>query len=775
MIGWGRDEESAGDTVPVTRISADIDDPAISMAVENIKARTALTARSRWQSLKVSSFKVNEMLESVKSFNEKNFGKRVAQNTDFVSKEKDNYSTPKVTRLLYIDPDGNFRSTWDIIQVAVLFYLAWVTPYRVAFDAAAYGYAFWFEFIVDVYFVYDVFLNFITGYWKDIEVTSILVSDPLAVAWNYATSWLIIDVVACAPIDLVTRAVQHKLGCSFHLEGCNNDHDTGNVTGGALKLLKLLRIFRLLKLLRLFRVSRLLARYQNTLIYYDSFISVGRVNLLVILISHWLGCLYGLMYEEFSEGQPRPARWLLSVYWAVQTITSVGYGDVPATNSYSQVVAIVTMLVGIVMCSWIMTNVMAAMNPDSSARRFRERLQYVLSYLKNNQLPAGVAKRVITFYRWQNMNQFDEKSVLADLPVQLRKDIFDNLYTDVLADVPIFKGCSNQFMTEVCLRMSPVSYPQFHPVYCQGELGVDMYFITKGGVAVILNPMPHNPTQEEIIRLVESCMELAQGSFFGETAVLHFTTRLETCITTRSSTMLTLGLNDMEELCQLSFEFKAELMTIAFERMRRNRIKLEMCQWIVREMGLDPSDLLMGEELVSSDLADTHRYAGRSSQVKYAPLWEEMVLERVRSSTLASVPKIFTAVQRLGNQADANSSRISAMEEWLQSLDSEGERGGAGHPANPDTSPTPLGDGPKEVARPGPVEPRSVRATATIFGGTYLDRGEAGAGIDTAPGMSKRSEGTLDMKEVGRRLQSLEDKLDRLIALQLTAAASKPL
>jgi len=58
MNGWGRDEESAGDTVPVTRISADIDDPAISMAVENIKARTALTAHSRWQSLKVSSFKV---------------------------------------------------------------------------------------------------------------------------------------------------------------------------------------------------------------------------------------------------------------------------------------------------------------------------------------------------------------------------------------------------------------------------------------------------------------------------------------------------------------------------------------------------------------------------------------------------------------------------------------------------------------------------------------------------------------------------------------------
>jgi hypothetical protein len=51
--------------------------------------------------------------------------------------------------------------------------------------------------------------------------------------------------------------------------------------------------------------------------------------------------------EGWEEGQPRATQWLLSVYWAVQSITSVGYGDLPATNAYSQVVAIVTMLIGV--------------------------------------------------------------------------------------------------------------------------------------------------------------------------------------------------------------------------------------------------------------------------------------------------------------------------------------------------------------------------------------------------------------------------------------------
>ena len=104
------------------------------------------------------------------------------------------------------------------------------------------------------------------------------------------------------------------------------------------------------------------------------------------------------------------------------------------------------------------------------------------------------------------MNQFDEKSVLSDLPPSLRKDIFDNLYTGALVGVPIFKNMSNQFITEVCLRMSPISFPQFHSVYGQGELGYDMYFITKGSVAVLLNEMPHNPSTDELQTMVESCV-----------------------------------------------------------------------------------------------------------------------------------------------------------------------------------------------------------------------------------------------------------------------------
>ena len=726
---WGSDDVELSNV----RLQPMTDDPAMATLDSSTSGkRNTMSAADRWAAVQTRTKLLGKM--ALDSQNTKHYGVQVDVNDSF-SLSRDEV-VPEVRRLLYVNPDGQFRSAWDITQVFVLFYLAWVTPYRVGFDAPAYGPEFWFEFLVDIYFIVDVFLNFITGFWMDLETTTVLVSDPREIALHYLKTWFLIDIVACAPVDLTTRAIEGEIACSFAVEGCLGATTAGSVNSNALKLFKLLRIFRLLKLLRLFRVSRLLNRYQNTLIYYHSFISVGRVNLLVILISHWIGCLFGLLHNwdaETERPSSKATKWLRSVYWAVQSITSVGYGDIPAENPYTQVLSLFTMLIGVVLVSWIMTNVLAAMNPDSSARRFHERLQYVLAYLKNNQLPAGVAKRVITFYRWQNMNQFDEKSVLSDLPAQLRKDIFDNLYTDGLKDIPIFAGCSSQFMTEISLRMSPISFPQLQNVYCQGELGTKMYFITKGSVALILREVMGQTNQEDFIQLADSCVELCRGSFFGEAAVLGHPSRLETIVTTRSSTMMTLGVHDMADLCQLSFEFKAKLCIIAFERMRRNRTSREIVECCAREFGLDPDDFVAGTER-ADDGEDPHvarsistRYNGATRQVVFVEDWKTLVVDRVVHSMVATLPKIFHSLRRVGANVETVANKLYEMDRGAS---------GSGSPSSGET-----------------LNLKTESQSPHLSGST-------GRAAGFAQPLSRASG-----EDVTRRLAALEDKIETLIKL----------
>ena len=64
-----------------------------------------------------------------------------------------------------------------------LSYIAVVTPYRSAFGDPAYGFAFWIEFILDLYFIADLYINFMTGFWLDLEGNAVvLIDDRKAIA-----------------------------------------------------------------------------------------------------------------------------------------------------------------------------------------------------------------------------------------------------------------------------------------------------------------------------------------------------------------------------------------------------------------------------------------------------------------------------------------------------------------------------------------------------------------------------------------------------------------
>eukprot|EP00218_Dolichomastix_sp_CCMP3274_P012215 CAMPEP_0170135336 /NCGR_PEP_ID=MMETSP0033_2-20121228/2426_1 /TAXON_ID=195969 /ORGANISM="Dolichomastix tenuilepis, Strain CCMP3274" /LENGTH=714 /DNA_ID=CAMNT_0010370935 /DNA_START=50 /DNA_END=2194 /DNA_ORIENTATION=- len=510
----------------------------------------------------------------------------------------------------YIDPDGAFRQSWDVAQALILLYLSLFTPYRVAYSEPAYGVEFWFEFLIDIYFYIDLVLNFFTAYEKEMDVSTVFVRDLPTIARNYLKTWFLLDVVACLPIDLVSRSVEGSLECSFKVNGCPPELETNNSGGQALKLLKLLRIFRLLKLLRLLRVSRLMVRYQDRLIYWDSALNMIKIVLLLSLVSHWLGCAYAVTYaDKFSEDTSSIHRWLLSLYWAVQSITSVGYGDLTNDDPASLLVSIVTMIIGLFLCSWLMTNVLNALNPDSSSRRFHEKLQYVLSYLKGNKLPRGVATRVIQFYRKQNQNQFDERSVLDGLPVQLRKEIFDTLYMSTILKVPLFRNAPDSFVTEVCLRLSPVSIPEYRTVYVSGEIGLEMYIVAGGEVTV----MPDRPGRSG--RDLNKSLTLGNvspavienlatvrygvGSFFGEAAVIGLAKRAQTLVTLASTHLLSLNEEHFKDLQRVRPDVSVQLHLIYIERLARH--SPHELTWNVQALHLDKAGLLDDERALVSD------------------------------------------------------------------------------------------------------------------------------------------------------------------------------
>ncbi len=107
-----------------------------------------------------------------------------------------------------------------------------------------------------------------------------------------------------------------------------------------------LMIIRILRVLRIFRVLKLFRYLQEANTLFRSLIASKR-KILVFLFSVAIlivifGCLM-YMIEGPKNGFTSIPK---SIYWAIVTITTVGYGDISPTTPLGQAIASITMLVG---------------------------------------------------------------------------------------------------------------------------------------------------------------------------------------------------------------------------------------------------------------------------------------------------------------------------------------------------------------------------------------------------------------------------------------------
>ena len=101
---------------------------------------------------------------------------------------------------------------------------------------------FWFNFLVDVIFISDLFKSFFTGFIIEEEDDYVELSHKKIIR-NYLQGWFVPDLVSSVPLDAIL-----KWSGAGDAEGADLARSS--------KALKLLRLMRLAKLFRLMRVSR---------------------------------------------------------------------------------------------------------------------------------------------------------------------------------------------------------------------------------------------------------------------------------------------------------------------------------------------------------------------------------------------------------------------------------------------------------------------------------------------------------------------------------------
>ena len=321
---------------------------------------------------------------------------------------------------------------------------------------------------------------------------------------KYVRKRMVWDLIALIPVDLIA------LACGM-----------GAQPVAALRMPKVLRIVRASGILREWR--------RRSLLFRGDIFGIGEQVVRMLLICHWLGCFwffvgcyprtdapnaewswvtveYEALVREISKAavlQLDPseasiavdigttvfakhgwATWYLkSLYWAVTTMTTVGYGDFAPLSQAEMGFAILVIFWGSVLYAYLFGIVATFVSQlDSNAQLFRTKLAVFETFLKAKRLSKQSRSRVLDFceHLWKETRAVDETRLLRSLPASIADDLTWHLYRDALSALPMFEGVETSFMLALTSMLVSHVFPPLEIVVLEGEIGREMYFIEQG-------------------------------------------------------------------------------------------------------------------------------------------------------------------------------------------------------------------------------------------------------------------------------------------------------
>ena len=398
-------------------------------------------------------------------------------------------------------PDSPNRAVWDFINLMLLSWTTFEIPVSMLFteqedsDGLSCD---WTAFmlinlIVDTLFLVDVCISFNTAYYDE---HAILVDSRRRIALHYMSSWFVLDVGTSIPLDQII--------CSLGFSEFINSEIVRSI-----KIVRLLKMARILKFMRILKKWELASGSKSV----RTMSRMGKFVALMIFVTHMAGCLWMIPVlqggcapnsdafraggctnwlnaytpELMQPGASWSSKYLAAMYFAVVTLSTVGYGDVTPTNDMERVFAAVLALAGAVIFAYCIGSISTLANQENiTEAEIDVSLRSLHDFLQHRNVPRDTQQHVKQHLLFTSQTAPHLiHNCLGLLPRRLRYRIIDDCLADHLMQCKLFKAMDVECRSFIAQYLHPLYLPENTYLFRALEIGMEMYFITEGEVAVM--------------------------------------------------------------------------------------------------------------------------------------------------------------------------------------------------------------------------------------------------------------------------------------------------
>jgi CRP-like cAMP-binding protein len=219
-----------------------------------------------------------------------------------------------------------------------------------------------------------------------------------------------------------------------------------------------------------------------------------------LLMNHLCACFWYFMakIEDFS-----PDSWvvrlgyidssnielyIISFYWTLTTVTTVGYGDITAGTTIERIYNLFIMSFGVLLYSFAIGSLSSIVSTlDQKSEEMNQKLQILSSIKKEFNLEQNIYDKVRKVIKYDlSRNQKDKMVFLQELPNKLRIELSQIMHDKVIQNFYFFRDQPSDFFAYVAPLLKPVKFSQNDYLYKCQDMIDEMYFVAKGTVIFCL-------------------------------------------------------------------------------------------------------------------------------------------------------------------------------------------------------------------------------------------------------------------------------------------------
>lgn len=405
---------------------------------------------------------------------------------------------------LVIHPENRWYRAWEKFILIWAVYSSFFTPFEFGFFRGLPRKLLFLDIAGQAAFLVDIILQFLVAYRDSQTYRMVYKRTPIAL--RYIKSHFIIDLLGCMPWDFIYKAVGSKEVVRYFL--WIRLSRVRKVTSFFQKMEKDIRInYLFTRIIKLIAVELYCTHTAACIFYYLATTLPPEKEGYT-----WIGSLKlgDYQYSSFRHIDLWK-RYTTSMYFAIVTMATVGYGDIHAVNVREMIFIMIYVSFDMILGAYLIGNMTALIVKGSKTEKYRDKMTDVMKYMNRNRLGKDIRNQIRGHLRLQYESSYTDAAVLQDIPISIRAKISQSLYKSYIEDVNYFKGCSAEFINQIVTRVHEEFFLPGEVIMEQGHAVDQLYFVCHG---VLEEVGTAKDGSEETLSLLEP------NSVFGIVAIL---------------------------------------------------------------------------------------------------------------------------------------------------------------------------------------------------------------------------------------------------------------